>query len=394
MNMKESIIVYVCLVIVSSLSAIDYGCSGSSSEDTNLFTFKYGNVSSCRSIIKTNHGGLFVAGTMSTSGSTKVLLLELDEDLSEKWHTELSLTMRNDSWLAPSAIQTEDNGYAVVGTHLGGYVNSLIIKIDSNGQLLWKRISRSARETGLSIIENAEGNLLVLSSVYNVLDRTNELKFCLIDSDDGDLLSQDSISLENYLFLDKAYMTNCDNGGGIFVGVEDVHARLNRAFMGKIDSSGTVLWKRVFKVDNSGLYTIHSISKAMDGDYFVLGQSGRNICLSKVTKDGSELWSKIVDIGELKLEIGNAIVTTMNGEILIAGQTIPEAIFRSPDENSDLLVIRTDELGNMINYHTFGGLHFEAGYDITHWTDDQYAIVGRLVFSNGHSQTLIALYRE
>ncbi len=148
----------------------------------------------------------------------------------------------------------------------------------------------------------------------------------------------------------------------------------------KNDSNGSLLWSNLY--DGGGEDVATSILETTDGSYMIsgwtssIGAGHRDMWLLKINPQGDSLWSNTV--GTIYDELAFASIKTNDGGYLLAGRvdscesTMPE---------SDVLVVKTDSLGNSV-------------WTYTHWLEysldqanaaievsDGYVIIGNLEYS-------------
>jgi len=246
-------------------------------------------------VIETHdHGFIVVAGVYSNDGDIlnnhgeqDVLLIRLDSNNNQLWQKTYGGSLDE----GPSCIlETSDHGFVfVAGTesHDGdvtmnhGDNDIWVVKIDSIGDIQWqKTFGDSTYDEGISIIQNAAGNFVVLGWLS---DADWDADFCLLNLDpSGNLVWQKTYGgsdtdwgYQVIQTLDGGYMlsgwtlsTDGDVTGNH--GEED-------AWLIKTDGSGNMQWQRTYggsyldELTNvvqlpSGAYVFASISESDDGD--------------------------------------------------------------------------------------------------------------------------------
>jgi len=143
--------------------------------------------------------GYFLITMVYTSGSNIPAILKLDEDGEVVWCKVINLTNGTYNWTIPvSAIQTQDKGFAIVGTitnnQIGNFSqengDAFIMKVDSNGVLSWCKMMDVDSKLDLisSIIELPGGNLLAggKTKTQSVL---NPSLFIKVNGTNGNLIN-------------------------------------------------------------------------------------------------------------------------------------------------------------------------------------------------------------
>jgi hypothetical protein len=134
------------------------------------------------------------------------------------------------------------------------------------------------------------------------------------------------------------------------------------------------LWTRTFGGTNIDVG--HCIEQVADGGYIVTGYtrsfgstSGRNVWLVKTDAAGHEEWSHT--FGGNGDDEGHAVRQTADGGYIIAGHTQSFGAGMK-----DVLLIKTDECGDLEWLHTFGGPNDDEGYSVQPTIDGGYIIAG------------------
>ncbi|HLG34155.1 MAG TPA: T9SS type A sorting domain-containing protein [Bacteroidia bacterium] len=126
-----------------------------------------------------------------------------------------------------------------------------------------------------------------------------------------------------------------------------------------------------------------SVEQTQDGGYIIAGweQAGMpgssEVCLVKTDSYGDTLWTR--RFGSSNSEIAYSVQQTYDGGYVICGETQGFGA-----GSSDVYLIRTDNLGNMLWSKAFGNQYDDHGYSILETNDNGYIIAGynRTIFSN------------
>jgi uncharacterized delta-60 repeat protein len=122
------------------------------------------------SIQQTSDGGYIVAGVTNSfgAGNYDFLIIKLDSSGNIQWSRAIGGT-NND--VAFSIQQTSDGGYIVAGHAFGfgaGGYDSLIIKLDSSGNIQWSRaIGGTNNDETLSIQQTSDGGYIVAGNTLS-----------------------------------------------------------------------------------------------------------------------------------------------------------------------------------------------------------------------------------
>ena len=174
----------------------------------------------------------------------------------------------------------------------------------------------------------------------------------------------------------------CD-GGYIAVGFTvalDVGVSYSNAIAVKFDANGNQLWHKIIggsKVDHA-----YAVSELKDGSLICVGSTESNdgdiktsygetdILTFKLDKNGNTQWIKT--IGTPSNESGKTAVIDRDGAILISG------LSSTGDDisNTDALLCKIDQNGNVLWSKTYGGTSFDAFNALVLSEDGGYVVAG------------------
>ena len=283
-----------------------------------------GNREDVPSRIKTTSdlGYIVVGSTQSNdgdvtgfSGLTDAWILKLDQSGAIQW----TRTYGGSNYeYAQDVIQLADGGYAIVGfsnspdTTLTGYQglsDAFILRLDSNGNILWEKAFGSVNDDGArGILETATGDLLVVG--YTYLDDTDVAGY-------PDILLFKTNSAGEVLWQKTYGGTSADFGNRIIVSPDGGYLigaitssddgdftqqfGLRDCALLKLDSEGEIQWTKVFGTVDA-VRTLDDISATADGGYIVAGQESTeggidqpNGLITKFDSSGSIQWQSNIN---------------------------------------------------------------------------------------------------
>jgi len=410
---------------------IFFGCSDS---DTPLkiepkidFIKTYGGLKndSAQSVISTNDGGYIVAGftqsnsmdiTNKTNDSFDFWLLKFDALDNLLWSKTFGGS--NDD-LSYDIIQTNDNGFAVVGKSNSndGDISSnegsndiWILKLDSEGTITWeKSFGFSGNDQGFSILQTSDngffisGVLDVSASNGNGNDKFSKRHaggdyWGLRLDVNGDKLWR------NYFggsFTDSSYdAAQTSDNGFLLIGSSDsndVDIKNNKGtydfWLVKISSTGTLEWEK--SLGGSEIDEAHAITKTSDGNFIVVGDSrssdkdisnpkgAADIWVVKISPLGKIIWEK--SFGGSNFDASRTVFKTLDGGFLITGSTrSQDGNFNTNYGQNDLYVLKITHSGNFEWQKTIGGNNIDVGYGITELNNGNIIVVGESSSSDGN----------
>ena len=139
----------------------------------------------------TSDGHYIVIGA---SGSDKpnfdCFLIKIDEDGNVLWENTFGFPGGEGGYdRGHGVIELDDGGFLVVGeTNFGDALNMLVVRTDGNGDVLWaKTFGERLHDHGNDIIETIDGNFVLCGRVDKSIDGVNDLCLIKIDSEGNQL---------------------------------------------------------------------------------------------------------------------------------------------------------------------------------------------------------------
>jgi len=338
------------------------------------------------SIQQTKDGGYIVAGytTSFGNGGADVYILKLDRDGNILWSKTYGGS--NDDG-ARSIIQTSDGGYIVAGVTASfgnGQDDAYILKLDSNGNLLWYKVyGGSYNDTAISIQQTIDGGYILAGYTESFGNGKRDVYILKLDNN-GNLQWYKTYGGSND---DVAFsIQQTKDGGYIVAGVTSSFGSEGFDFyILKLDNNGNLLWQKTY---GGSYYDIaYSIQQTNDGGYIVAGITtpsmiDLDVYILKLDSNGNLLWYKTY--GGRYNDIAISIQQTNDGGYIIAGIT---SSFGNGQD--DAYIIKLDNNGNLLWYKTYGGGDDDGAYSIQQTNDGGYIIAGYTESYAGNSDVYI-----
>ncbi|WP_299681298.1 hypothetical protein [uncultured Tenacibaculum sp.] len=311
------------------------------------------------SIIATNDSGYAILGyvdstdgdvTNRTTNDSDFLVLKYDANDNLQWQKSYGGT-KDDR--GNSIIQTNDNGYALIGFSKSndgdvgqneGNSDFWFIKLSPSGDINWKRtFGFSGNDFGTSVIQTSDNGFLIV----------------------GELDVTSSGGQGNSRLINR-------HAGGDFWAI-------------KLNASGDTEWTKFF----GGTFTDTALDVVQtdDNSFIILGTSDStdtditdpkgdyDFWIIKISNTGNLIWEK--NFGGSQIDKAAKLVKTTDGHFLCVGNT------RSSDKNitannggGDLWIIKISTDGNMIWEKTYGGTNFDDGTSISSSKNGNFILVG------------------
>ena len=352
--------------------------------------------------METSDGGYIAIGhhwekEEDPTGFTDMIILKVDAKGNELWQTVIGT---QDKFDVGYAVNEVSDGYvASGGLYKDGNQKSAIVKLDFDGNILWKKIFT---HTGVGAIRGIE----VLSNddmVVTGYKEGDEEGFLFISDGSKGFITKMSTSGEVIWDKDLSAMQGTKvketSKGGFVVGsVEWVDAGLN-ASMHYLDSNGNTLSTKLFGGNNNVQLFDMDITK---NDYVVFTghttgfQTANWDCIVMLIDDqGNEVWKNIFGNPrgydpKFILDECYGVRETLDGGFVVTGGTGDHSDYLGtghPNGTSDdwkVLLSEFDKDGNMTSINVFGG-GLDKGNDAGEFIDVT-SDGGYIVFSDTDSK--------
>jgi hypothetical protein len=153
----------------------------------------------------------------------------------------------------------------------------------------------------------------------------------------------------------------------------------------KTDTFGNMLWSRTF--GTADVDVASALVRTADNGYAITGftRNGalRRVLLIRTDSNGDTLFVRTY--GGVGDDQGVEMYETADGGFVITGKTFSQTL-----GESDILLLRTDALGNLLWAKSFGGQWWDEGAGITRLMDGNYLISGSTIsFGQGDFDILV-----
>ena len=373
-----------------------------------------------REVIVTSDGGYAILGfTNSTDGdltgkSTNVndyWLLRLDAEGELLW-TKTYGGSEDDQ--GQSVIQTADGGFAITGYAMSsdgdasnneGFHDNWILRLDSEGNILWERsFGFSGHDHSYDVLQTADGGFFFVGFLDITAARSDgfeEKSATLTRHGVGEfwgtkINAQGNLQWRRYFGgtnNDRAHaVVPAWDGGYVMAGFsesDDFDISDTRGsydfWVVKVSEQGDKLWERSY--GGSGIDIAYDISLTSDRAYVITGHTissdkevanplgESDIWMVKIDQDGQLLWEHTY--GGSGFDLGQSVYPAKRGGYIISGNTKSTNGHVSDyfGEN-DMWVLRTNDAGEVIWQHSFGGSGLDFAFDAVENEDKSVLLVG------------------
>ena len=329
-----------------------------------------------KSIQQASDGGYVIAGYVNGGiGGGDAYLLKVDENGEEQWSQIF------DFGIAESIQQTTDGGYIITG-----YDSSDIhlLKTDENGEQQWSQtFEESFNDRAMFVQQTTDSGYVITgyTSVINSLGNAARDIYLLKTDENGE--QQWSQTFEES-FNDRAmFVQQTTDSGYVITGYTSVINSLGNAardiYLLKTDENGEQQWSQTF--GGPGNDKAHCVQQTTDGGYIIIGEdeedvynpgndfwiANSDVYLIKTNELGQEEWAQ--RFGEAGNDCGRSVQQTSDGGYIIAGYVTP-----GENQNSNIYLLKTNDTGEEQWSQTFGGAGDDTAQSVQQTSDGGYII--------------------
>lgn len=363
------------ILILFALFACNKDNSEPESEESNYHTFEGIIGNNDNSTILSSDDHLIICGNANTDGNW--ILIKTTKAGQELWTKKFP----DDGFLKDGCALTEDlNGNLFVCGNTDRNINIsgtdiLLVKTNSNGDTLWtKTYGGQNTDHGHNIISTSEGNLLISGFTIGSDSIASTDIYVLKINTNGDTLwtrrfETNSITMAYHLLETK-------NGEYLITGSTTTAESLSKLYLLKVDANGTKVWDR--EIGPSTGKTGRSTIELSNEDLLICGENigydySRQLLLLKTDNMGNPIWSH--EFGEEQYsEQGNSIKQNQDGSFTITGNTSDPIVDIMPE----IILLKVDQSGNQIWFKKFGSPGYDKGSNLIKDTNDDNLITGNL----------------
>jgi len=284
-------------------------------------------------------------------------------------------------------VLTDDGGYLIYGQTYGVAVwDFFTLKINKKGEILWSKIYSAPKgETAVSYgnIANTNDGGFIFTNLSKSFGAGDEDIVIVKLDKNGDIeWSKALVDKEDQGVWDVIQTSD----GGFLIGGSSYFKGANNIYLIKLDSKGNWKWGKAFSYKDywdAGAFILED----KNGNFLVSGRSYRyitgkgwiaNPIFIKVDSSGNLIWSRIFNCGDSN-DGGDKIIEAIDGGYVVAGWT-----YSLGSGNEDFLVYKVDENGDLVWIKTYGKENLDEAVYITK-TLNGYAIMGHTnSYRNGY----------
>jgi len=383
---KKYVLGNIVLLIVPFLF-LTIGCEEEQKEEDSIISFvkTYGGLDNefGYSVCQSTDSGYIITGTKHITGTiwSNILLIKTDLNGNEEWTKIFDFSNFEH---AHSVQQTYDDGYIIVGS-IHNPSNAILIKTDADGNGEWvKTFGGSENDNALSVQQTTDSGYIITGSTKSFGNGVADVWLIKTDANGDSLWTKTFGGSENDNALSVQQTT--DSGYIITGSTKSFGNGVADVWLIKTDANGDSLWTKTFGgSDNDNAF---SVQQTTDSGYIITGNTksfgdGTNyIWLIKTDSNGNEIWNQT--ISSINYETGYSAQLTEDGGLIILGETV------SLQWDIDVLLIKTDIKGIEEWRQTFNRTRNDQVRSVQQTTDGGYIITGRTIsFEDNNSDLLL-----
>jgi hypothetical protein len=234
----------------------------------------------------------------------------------------------------------------------------LIMKLDTSGSIIWSKIYGGPKTQSANYIEETKDGGFVLCGFVSDSYNTNDVYVSKIDRN-ANLIWETTFGGEDN---DYGFMAlELENGN--FIVTSDSRsfgAGGYDVYLLMLDENGGIIWEKTFgdRFNNGcqGIMITNDGHLLSFGETEVYTGSPFDYFIEKIDFDGNSIWKKI--IGGEGSDAAFAVVEGESGDFYFTGYSTV------PGDLKNLVIFKTDSVGNLLWEERFGDAGINIGYDI------------------------------
>ncbi len=330
-----------------------------------------------RSVREWPDGTIMVGGIRGNGplGGYDFALLRLDRAGELQW-TKFFGTSEDDNCLYMNTCS--DGNLILAGETFtsSALLDGFIIKVDTAGNELWRRMFSSPVNESIRFIIETSDKGFICAGYQNDVNGSNDCWFLRLDSLGNEVWSQTYGSWSN----DYADMIR-ELPDGRFIATGDTKSMGNGGYDVEVfllDEAGIpefdLTYGDQFQNGCQGLIVLADGNFLSYGETEIYANSAFEMFLEKIDTVGNSVWRRT--FGTNGADAAFSVVENPDGTFMMTGYT------PGPTGPLNLAVAKADSLGFMMWMKSYGSTGIDIGYDIQTSLDGGYLIAGRTSQSN------------
>lgn len=323
-------------------------------------------------VLVTSDGGFAVAGETSSAGSgdDDVLLQKYDSSGTLQWSFVYGDSAQEQFW---SMVQASDGGFVLVGSsksYLTGTDVIIMLKTNSSGVLQWENMFGNGNsERAFDIDNDSDGGYVLVG--YGRSWGAGDKDIYVIKTDSaGDLVWQKNLGGVN---SDRPISVKAYSAGGYIIsGYTRSYGNARKAFVSRLDASGTPMWTQTLGglgVDDAGNEIIETANgNILTGGTYGSDSTTNHGLLWKLDANGNTIWAKRYSgPGEVNFD---DLTENSDGSFMVSG------FYQTAGGDADAIMINLDTAGTEIWAKVYGDTSGQIFHAHAQTSNGSWAAVG------------------
>ncbi len=271
--------------------------------------------------------------------------------------------------------QTKDEGYIIAGYTISfgeGNRDAYLIRTDVNGETLWTKTYGGSNTDYAWTVQQTKDDGFIFGAHSGSFGAGSHDVYLVKSDLSGNVIWSRVYGGSN---ADGAYSLQQTTDGGFIIGahVNSFGAGQHDVYLIKIKNNGDTSWTKTF--GGSGEDRFRELHQTADGGFILVsetlsfGAGNSDVYLIKTDSIGNLLWTKTY--GGNASDYGYSVRQTSDGGYIIAGYTQSFGA-----GGTDVYIIKTDSSGNLDWTKSYGGSSADYGYSVRQTTDGGYIVAG------------------
>ncbi|MCL5035982.1 MAG: SBBP repeat-containing protein [Chloroflexi bacterium] len=369
MKGKHRFAFYLIIMFSFSLVLLN-GCGGGGGGSTGTAgtswpkTWGGDNADDAFGVVVDSDGNIYVTGRTYSfgAGDADVYILKYDNSGNLLWQKTWGGS--DIEWSSGISVDGSGNVYVTgrTGSFGAGFWDVFLLKYSSNGNLVSEKTwGVVGTEEGYDVSVDTLGNVYITGTTTNGTGIINV--FLLKYDSDLNLLTQKTWDGTGGGTVQGGYSMAIDESNAVYItGYTNSYGAGNEdALLLKYDNLGTFIFLGTWGGSQydyaEGVYVDSDGNVYMTGFTDSFGAGNYDVFILKADASGNLLWQKTW--GGSEEDKGEGISVDLNGNVYVTGYT---ASFGAG--NLDLLLLKYDSNGNLVDEKTWGGGNPDVAYDI------------------------------
>ncbi len=366
------------------LGLITINCTYSQTFERNITGYFFNPDFPGRNIRITNDRDYLIAGkTAALDGTNMIVLTKFSDSGYQLWTKNYETGAYVNYHV--SMEESVDGGYIISAT---GPYEIRLIKTDSDGDEVWtKTISIDKYEDKNPVVLETDSADFIIAGTRTLGPESNYkriIAFTKINSD-GEIVTEKNIGEETHLTLQ--FIKEIKEDGYIIGGYLGFpYPEGSYLYIAKLDEKGNLVWKKGYEDVKTVLNS--NVNQTKNNQFIIVGTFRSSntfqdrMFLMCIDEEGNVIWKR-THFGDMTR--GYDVEKTYDNGFVVAGSTA-----KYGNGQYDLLILKTNAIGDSSWIRMYGGAYSDYGYEIQQTADSGYIVDG---YSESFSQNFSYLIR-